>query len=501
MKKINIYKTAILTLSFFAISACDDYLDVNETPNNPLSASVQSLLPGAQVGTGFLLGNTVQIVSSLWVQQMAGTGTQTDPYDRYNVSPGDFNNEWNALYATVLDDLQQIIVQGREEGNFQYAGMAQILQVYVWALTTDIWGDVPFSQSLNFDEAEKPVYDSQEAIYARLITLLDEGLADLDRETIVAPSQGDQMYGGNLDNWRRAANSIKLKLYLQSRLENPGSTEGINQLIANNNLISNNSQNFNVNFFASSGSFNPIYQYNHLTRANDMILSQRFYDSLSVLNDPRLPVFFTRTGGNFITYDNGVHTAINFISPNRSRWGVYVVGNGNQLANGTISNAGGAPIRLITASTVNFWLAEAALTLGTTGDASEYFRAALEAQFADIISFVSGASLPANFEANAAAYIDRRVAAFNAASSTQGKLNILIRDKWASSVGNAYEAYNDYRRTGFPNLALAQNAQAGVTNIPFRWPYALSEIQSNSENVPLQDYPSGLLVPVWWMPQ
>lgn len=501
MKKINILKTAILTLGFFTISACDDYLDVNVSPNNLPTASVQSLLPGAEIGTGFLVGNTVQIVSSLWVQQMAGTGTQTDPYDRYNVSPGDFNNEWNALYATLLDDLQQIVVQGREEGNFHHAGMAQILQVYVWALTTDIWGDVPFTQALNFDEFEKPEYESQEAIYNRLITMLDEGVADLDKTTVVAASQGDQIYQGNLDNWKRAANSIKLKLYLQSRLKNQGSTAGINQLIADNNLITANNQNFNVEYFGSSGSFNPIYQYNHLTRANDMILSQRFYDSLNVLNDPRLPVFFTRAGGNFVTYDNGVHTATQFTSPNRSRWGVYVVGNGVQNANGTISNGGAAPIRLITTAMVNFWLAEAALTLGTTGDAAEYFRQALEAQFADITSFVSATSLPANFATDATAYINRRVAAFNAASSTQGKLNILIRDKWASSVGNAYEAYNDYRRTGFPNLAIAQNPQAGVTRIPVRWPYALSEIQSNAENVPLQDYPSGLLVPVWWMPQ
>jgi hypothetical protein len=78
---------------------------------------------------------------------------------------------------------------------------------------------------------------------------------------------------------------------------------------------------------------------------------------------------------------------------------------------------------------------------------------------------------------------------------------VLIRDKWASSAGNAYEAYNDYRRTGFPNLARATNGQPTVTRIPVRLPYVQSEIQSNAENVPLKSYPAGLLVPVWWMPQ
>jgi hypothetical protein len=76
-----------------------------------------------------------------------------------------------------------------------------------------------------------------------------------------------------------------------------------------------------------------------------------------------------------------------------------------------------------------------------------------------------------------------------------------MRDKWVTTVGNAYEAFNDLRRTGFPRLALPQNRQPGVTRIPTRWPYVQEEIQANSENVPIQDYPSGLQVPVWWMPQ
>ena len=100
---ITIIKGVVLAFMMAIASSCDDYLDVNVSPNNLQNASVQSLLPGAQIGTGFFVGNTAQIITSLWMQQMAGTGTQTDPYDRYNVSPE--NNEWNAIYATLLDDL------------------------------------------------------------------------------------------------------------------------------------------------------------------------------------------------------------------------------------------------------------------------------------------------------------------------------------------------------------------------------------------------------------
>ncbi len=499
----------LVAIGLAVVSSCDDFLDVNTNPNNLPTSGVQYILPGAELGVGFVMGNTVQLVSSLWMQQMAGTGTQSDPYDRYNIGPADLNNEWNTIYANLLDDLRQIRVQGREEGNFVHAGMAGVLEAYVWTVTTDIWGDVPFQQALAFDEAPNPQYDPQQEIYPSIITILDEAIADLNKTNVLATPAGDLIYGEStpmsttIDKWTRVANSIKLKIYLQSRKKDPSTaTARINELIAQNKFITSNADNFNVPFFSSSGAQNPLYMYNHLTRPNDMIVSTRFLDSMQVLNDPRLPTIITQTGGNYVSYDNGVHTVQNFTSANRSRWGLYIIGRGQTANNGTV-NVGSpndqAPMRLITASLVYYWLAEAALTLGTTGDPAALYQQALEANFSDISTFLGPTYTPANFSANATTYINSRVAAFTANPTAEGKLNVLIRDKWVSSAGNAYEAYNDYRRTGYPQLALPQNALAGVNRIPTRWPYVQNEIQANRENVPLRDYPAGFLVPVWWM--
>ncbi len=509
MKRI-IIKALVVAFGLLSVSACKDYLDVNTDPNNLPDAAIPNVLPGAQLGIGFNMGNTIQIVSSLWIQHQAGTGTQTQPYDIYNVTPNDFQNDWNSLYAVVLDDLNLIIQKGKTEGNNVHAGMAEVLLAYTYAVITDMWGDVPQTQALNLLQFPQPGYDPQETIYGNLISLIDQGIADLQSTSVLPAASGDIIYAGNVERWVRAANSLKLKLYLQSRHKNPAAaTAGINALIAGNNLIETNAGNFVINFTTTPGAQNPIYQYTHLTRQNDMIVSTRFYDSLSVLRDPRIPYIFTSVGvNNYATYDNGLQqstpypgagTPANII--NRSRWGVYVVGNGQQLANGSVTGAGAAPIRLITASMVNFWLAEAALTLGTTGNAATYFEQAMRNNFTDIGTFVNA---PATFITAYDAYITGRLAAFAAAPATTAagsKLNVLIREKWAASAGNAYEAYNDYRRTGFPRLARAANAQPNVTRIPVRLPYIQSEIQSNSENVPLKNYPEGILIPVWWMPQ
>ncbi|GGK66615.1 SusD/RagB family nutrient-binding outer membrane lipoprotein [Rufibacter glacialis] len=502
---IRVSKSIAVAIGLVIISSCDDFLDVNTSPNNLPAAEIQYILPGSQLGVGFTLGNTIQLVTSLWVQHMAGTGTQSDPYDRYNIGPSEMDNEWIGIYANLLDDLQQVKTQGRAEGNFVHAGMAGILQAYVWTVTTDMWGDVPFTQALNFDADPTPAYDPQQNIYAGIITILNEGLADLGKTNVLASSEGDLIYGGSVDKWTRMANSLKLKLYVQSRKKDAANaTARINELITQNKFITSNADNFNVPFFASSGAQNPLYQYNHLTRPNDLIASTRFLDSLNALNDPRLPVLLTQTNGAYVGYDNGAHTLLNFTNANRSRWGLYIVGKGQTASNGTINVAVAndqAPMRLITSYMVYYWLAEAALTLGTTGNPATLYRQALEANFNDISTFLGATYTPANFTANGQAYTNARVAAFNAQPTTEGKLNVLIRDKWVSSAGNSYEAYNDYRRTGYPRLALPQNALAGVNRIPTRWPYALNELQSNKENIPqgLGTYPAGFLVPVWWM--
>jgi hypothetical protein len=152
---------------------------------------------------------------------------------------------------------------------------------------------------------------------------------------------------------------------------------------------------------------------------------------------------------------------------------------------------------MLTASMVNFFLAEAALTLGTTGTASTYFDAALGTHFSDITGFVPNfATILSTFTTDAANYRNARVAAFSTAASDVARLNILMREKWISLVGNAFEAFNDIRRTGFPRLALAQNP--ALTQFPTNFPYPQQEINFNSANIPAT--PNSLVRKVWWMP-
>ncbi|MBT9395204.1 SusD/RagB family nutrient-binding outer membrane lipoprotein [Hymenobacter sp. NST-14] len=68
--------------------------------------------------------------------------------------------------------------------------------------------------------------------------------------------------------------------------------------------------------------------------------------------------------------------------------------------------------------------------------------------------------------------------------------NIITQKYISFFVYQSIEAYNDYRRTGFPTL---QNPKNSVF-FPRRFPYPQSEIATNKDNVPNATIGDG----VWW---
>ena len=83
-------------------------------------------------------------------------------------------------------------------------------------------------------------------------------------------------------------------------------------------------------------------------------------------------------------------------------------------------------------------------------------------------------------------------------SATKARaLEQIITQKWIASVGNGFEPYNDYRRTGYPALGAALNASGDDGKLPQRFIYPLSEFNSNAgaenQNVNLSTSDK-----VWW---
>ena len=491
---------------------CKDFLDVNTNPNNPESVPPSVLLTATSIQTGFSNANEINRISSLLIQHVAGVGTQTGPQDIYNIRGG-LDNQWQfELYAGSLEDAQKLIEISTAANSPAYAGIGKLLKAYNFAMTTDLWGDIPYSQALTGQDQLAPRFDRQQDIYKgadgiqSLDALVKEGLADLAKASDLTPSvTDDPIYKGDLTKWARMGNTLRLKLAnTMSRREPALAATIINEVINAKSAILTNDNDFEVPFGAAVGNRNPIYDFGDPVngqRPLDLFLSQRLLDSMRVKNDPRLPLYFTTTptptatlnttgtlttlpgatAGTFLTF-TGFQNGANVATPvtgNRSRYNTYITGVG-----------GAGPVRLLTNVQRLFIMAESALVLNTStdgGTVQSLYQAAIRASM--VKAGVADAAVTTYFTNNPSVAI--------LSGSNAQKLNQIMTQKWISWVGNGYEAYNDYRRTGYPRLALALNAQGDDPNVlPKRFVYPTSELSGNANNAP--NPAPGTTVPVWW---
>jgi hypothetical protein len=93
------------------------------------------------------------------------------------------------------------------------------------------------------------------------------------------------------------------------------------------------------------------------------------------------------------------------------------------------------------------------------------------------------------------AYFAANPAIVTLRGTDEHKYNQIIRQKWVAWVGNGYEAWNDYRRTGYPRLQPALNVSF-TPNIPQRLLYPPSEVAANGDVIPKTNV--NIDNRVWW---
>ena len=494
MKHLPHLRYVALVVAALAAVSCspDKFLDVNVSPNNTTTVPPSVQLPTITIGTGFVVGNTLGRDADLFIQYYAGIANQPATEDRYVIN-GNYDNEWEFDLYTYNLNGSQTLINSTQATSPAYAGIAKLIKAYNFALTTDLWGDIPYSKALQGLSNIHPTFDKQQDIYEgatgvqSLFDLVREGLADLDKTSVLSPGAEDVVYKGDLTKWKKVGNMLLLKFANTVSRKDPAlATKVINEVLAKgadgSAAIDDNGDDFAVPFGTAVGNTNPFYSYNITNRPDDQMASKRFLDSLAAFQDPRLPKFFMTTPdnptptevtsfGKFTGFENGSN-ATPPVRSNRSVYGPYVLGSGGQ-----------APVRVLTNFQRAFILAEAAVTLKTAGDADVLYKQGIRASMEE--TGLVKAEIDAYFAANP------KIVTLG--GSDEHKVSQIIRQKWTAWVGNGYEAYNDYRRTGYPKLQPALNVTV-TPNIPQRLLYPPSEAASNGENIPT----AAITDRVWW---
>ncbi|WP_299439924.1 SusD/RagB family nutrient-binding outer membrane lipoprotein [uncultured Aquimarina sp.] len=494
-------KTKFFIALFFSllVLSCSDYLDVDTDTDNPTVAPLNQLLTGIEVNIGSVAD--FQFFSADILQVYTHQFTAREEQDQYGAKADNIlmNNDWNNVYLG-LTDIETLISQATESGDLIYIGTAEILKAYLMSVAVDLWGDVPFSEATLLETGTvSPVFDDQQVIYQAVLDLIDSGKVNVQSGVGIAPTTDDLFYGGSTAQWVKFANTLKLKLYNQIRLSPLFNQADFNALVAEDNFMTSNADDFQFNHSAAqapSDERNRLFLDAYGGAQVTKYASPWFYEILRGVNpnihttnpDPRLPYYFVnqllpgqfpRDQGDMVTGDPNADYwdastgffSIRFgsIGPDRDGAvqndatfpGIFPCGgrydDGAGFARTINSGTGVAPKRILTYDEFLYIQAELMQVGLMTGDAGAKLREAMTASFAKVDQVVTGTGTSQTVpvlagSAAVTTFMDNVDTEF-AAASIDKQLEIIMTQKWVATFGDPMDQYTDYRRTGYPVLA------------------------------------------------
>ena len=145
MRNIKYKIVVLLTVVGLLTSCGEDWLDVNKSPNQPDQPYIGLLLPGIEKDIADVLTldyMSLGYISAVYTHQL----TSRESIDKYGMTGGSIQFDWNTLYSGPLTDLDLLISMSEENDYAVYSGVAKILKAYTYSFMVDVWGDIPFSE-------------------------------------------------------------------------------------------------------------------------------------------------------------------------------------------------------------------------------------------------------------------------------------------------------------------------------------------------------------------
>lgn len=231
MRFIN--NIALLALFALSLGSCKKVVEgFDKDPNRAVSASNTLLLNAAQVSSILVNEGNLARVASVWSRSTTGVDRQYLSVNNYNTTSGDYDSEWDNLYANVISQYKLTESGALTVNNKLLAGIAEVGMAQTFGLAADLWGDVPFSEVGDEQKFATPKFEPQAQVYAGVQALLDQAIANLQANVGASPGPKDIFYGGDADSWIAAAYTLKARFYLHTK-EYDKALEAANQGIMN----------------------------------------------------------------------------------------------------------------------------------------------------------------------------------------------------------------------------------------------------------------------------
>ncbi len=508
----SIHKLLFFSLLSLPLWSCEKYLDINKDPNSATEVQAELILPGAIVTTAnYQVSYNNYGASLVGYVANAGGFSGFGNFLTYNFVPGTYS-QWGTF--DNLLDYKYVSDAGDENKNLaHFKAAAEILSVYQFQKIVDQHGDIPYEEALQGKANYAPKYTDAAKIYQDLVPRLSKAIAlftDNPTASIRLAADSDPLFKGNIDSWKRLANTIKLRLLI--RLSN---VAGLQEFVKSEY----DKIDLTIGFLTNDAIVNPGYVKD---RPNPTWSALGYNTSGNAVNTSRVPTFYIygfydgnklndSWRGSVIFNDFGNiarPTPLNQLGnesgnpPVRSGYPTWYTGN--RASASSISDAlgivkgptQGQPIFLAAES--YFLQSEAILRGFLSGDVQTAFENGIKASFRYLYKDVNGTvpatkNVDADFASYKAANASSPLVNFALAGSFEQRLEAIITQKYIAFnqiVGE--EAWNDYRRTNYPKTIAGAGRYADFASLTSQSPrpdklptiikYPASEYSFNAEN-------------------
>ena len=557
MRKINnLIKMLVLCGGLFFASCETTELDLTQNPNAlaPEQADPDFYLNSIQLSYAYLIesfGNTAGAVTR--IDYMNGR----DYANAYQ--PGSFNGRWSSAYQTIMQDIREMNILADEAGLTHHKGIGQFIEAHILMTLVDFFGDIPYTEAFQGAANLNPMSDSGESVYAVALGLLDSAIANFNSDALGDPTWVggtiDPFYNGDWSQWTKAANTLKMNAYMNTRNVDGSALANFNAIVASGNYISTNADDFQFRWGTEAiqpDSRHPRYRSNYTATGGGSYMSNSLMDYMRggfdggydigggvFIADPRIMFYYHRqtnptpgiagapaneevlecglqnapahyAGYVFCANPQGWwgrdHGNDNGIPPDgflRTLAGVYPAGGklddwsygGQQNGDG---NGGNGITPILLASWQDFLIAEAELVSGDPTAAKNSMFAGMAKSMDKVLNFYPRTE---RFDAIMDIYfggLSFVVNSFYARvdaewDAADNVMDVLGMQSFVAQYGNGLGAYNFYRRTGFPTT-LQPNIEPNPGGF-IRSFYYPADHANNNSNISQK---SGVTDPVFW---
>ena len=494
MKKLNI----LLIIISFALVSCEldkgfEEINVDPTASSDLDVNPKfAYLFLKTAADEYEVSFTEILCAGQLVQQVID---QTFPQGSIYSMREDLNYAWwDVQYSTTIKTVVDIIDQLGKAGNTgTEMGIARIWKVYIFHKIVDTYGETPYFGAGKgyIDSNFRPAYDSVELIYMDMLKELEEAVAQIGSSSTLG--NADSVFQGDTQKWEKFGNSLMLRLAMRVKNIDPATSSAWVTKAISGGVMTSSADTALMVQTAGPTDLNKNAWGVYVPRYPRAKIGKTLYDWLVKKDDPRLDIL---ADPNRKPTDEG--NPYGFKDSDLAATGVDISDLPYAAVNPEITEID-SPRMFMTYAQTALVLAEHYAANGDHARAESHYNSAVTSAINQWALF--DASLAVS-PADISAYLTNTDNAYNSTDA----LKMIGEQFWTASFFDFFEAFSNFRRTGYPELkpfgeqpAHPENLTGG--KIPRRLIVNPNEANVNTENFNAMissQGPNTQSTRIWW---